>query len=248
MTEYLIDDWIFTAYPGYRRGVVLIKGARNDGEGAQLAAALRREEERLRERMHGANVAEHPAIAAWRGAFKAFGAKPAEHRSSIEALTRRVLKPDALPGINPLVDIGNLMSLRFLMPVGVHPLPSAPALLALRRAREDDRFHPAGGGAPEQIPAQEIVFAQGSEVLTRRWVWRQAAGTQTLPQTRDVFFNLDALDVVPDAVLDEAIEAVKHMALRSTGAAAVQSAVLHAGRPGLVLREDGSESMTGDAT
>jgi DNA/RNA-binding domain of Phe-tRNA-synthetase-like protein len=57
-----------------------------------------------------AAVAEHPRIHAWREAYRAFGARPGEYRSSIEALARRVLRGDALPSINTLVDIGNVIT------------------------------------------------------------------------------------------------------------------------------------------
>ena len=42
---------------------------------------------------------EHPHLAAWRDAFRAFGAK--RHRCSAEAL---IARSDDLPRINPLVD------------------------------------------------------------------------------------------------------------------------------------------------
>ena len=53
---------------------------------------------------------EHPHIAAWRGAFSAFGAKPKKYPCSAEALVGRVLKGQALPRINVLVDLYNAVS------------------------------------------------------------------------------------------------------------------------------------------
>lgn len=237
MIEYLIDSEVFESNPGYRRAVIVVERAKNDCNSEKLAGLLRSTEDYLRSQLNGLNVSDHPYVAAWRSAFREFGAKPGEHRSSIEALLRRVVKPDSLPTINPLVDIGNIVSLRYLLPAGVHPMPASAATLALRRARPEDRFCPVDGGSVEALPEREIVFAQANEVLTRRWVWRQAAGTQTLPQTRAVFFNLDALAPISDEALSQAVAAVQAMVVEHASAESVRSVVLHAGNPRFVLRD-----------
>lgn len=234
--DYRIAPDLFQAYPGYRRGVVVVSGAVNTGDGAALEALLRAEEDGVRQRLGGANVAEHPAVAAWRDAYRRFGAKPSEHRSSIEAMLRRVVKPDRLPSINPLVDIGNIVSLRHLLPAGVHPLPgSGDAGLALRRARPGDEFVPADGSPAETPPPEEVVFACGGEVLTRRWTWRQAAGTQTLPATRDVFFNIDGLPPVDDDRVRAAMADIAGLVATHTGGRVLAAAVLSADNPSLAL-------------
>ncbi len=54
------------------------------------------------------SLSELPTLSAWRQAFRRFGANPTKHRSAAEALLRRLQKGD-IPGINTLVDIGNLV-------------------------------------------------------------------------------------------------------------------------------------------
>ncbi len=195
--DYRIDEEIFRLYPGYRRGLVLAQRLRNGPSPAALIAQLRVQEAALRREVPG-NPAEHARIAAWREAYRRFGARPSEFRSSVEALARRVLRGDALPSINALVDIGNLVSIRYLLPVGVHPIPTGSGPLRLRLSAPGDSFLPPDGGAAESPERAEVVFAQGSAVLTRRWTWRQAALTLTLPETCAVFFNIDALQGVAD--------------------------------------------------
>lgn len=206
--SYRIDDEIFRDHPDYCRGVVVFSHLDNRAGPSALEPLLRAAERHVRQAVQG-NVAEHPHIAAWREAYRRFGAKPSEHRSSIEAMSRRVLKPAELPSINPMVDIGNVLSLRHLLPAGMHPITAGHRDLALRRAKPEDRFTPADG-APVEIPdPREVVLASGNEVLTRRWTWRQAAGTQMLPATPLAFLNVDGLAPVGEdtvqAAMDEAI-------------------------------------------
>jgi DNA/RNA-binding domain of Phe-tRNA-synthetase-like protein len=227
--DYRIDVAVLALCPGYRRGLLLAQELSNGPSAPALVAALRSQEAKLREQLTG-NPAEHPRIAAWRDAYRRFGARPSDFRASVEALARRVLRGDELPSINALVDIGNVVSLRYLMPVGVHPVPAGSEALCLRTSTGEDRFAPPDGAAEETPEAREIVFAQGSTVLTRRWTWRQSARTLTLAETSAVFFNLDALAVVPDAELAAAARDVEAL-LREHCGGRSQSAVLSQDEP-----------------
>lgn len=233
--SYRLSTDVLDAHPGYCRGVVVVQGADNHRDAPALAALLREAEAQLREAVRG-NVAEHARIASWREAYRRFGAKPSEHRASIEAMARRVLKPDALPSINPLVDIGNIVSLRHLLPAGVHPLGAGEHALALRRAQAGDGFVPPDGGPVETPPEGEIVFADGARVLTRRWTWRQAASTQTLPETERVFFNIDGLPPTPREDVLAAMDVVQALVREHTGGEVVAAQLLSAAQPALDLR------------
>src|SRR5205823_5888592 len=64
-------------------------------------------------------MADIPSIAAWRRAFTAFGARPTQYRNAAEALLRRLAKHGDIPAVSTLVDIGNLVSIRYALPVAV---------------------------------------------------------------------------------------------------------------------------------
>ena len=130
---------------------------------------------------------------AWREAYRKFGAKPSEFRSSIEAMARRALRNDPLPSINTLVDIGNALSLRHLIPTGGHAIDRLHGDIALRLASGTEEFVPFGGTELEHPLPGEVIFAEGNTVLTRRWTWRQANHTLTLPETSAIEFNIDGL-------------------------------------------------------
>lgn len=228
--RYKIDEQVFLENPGYRRGIVVLRSAKNSGSHPTLEKLLRAEEGRLRENING-HITDHPVIAEWREAYRRFGAKPSEHRCSIEAISRRVLKSDLLPTINPLVDIGNIISLRYFLPAGAHPLPKSYEPLELRSSMAEDVFRPLDGGALETPAPREIVFAQGNCVLTRRWTWRQAAGTQTSRDTTDVLFNIDGLPPTGESTVLDAMCDIEKLAVEFTGAEVIFSTLLTADRP-----------------
>jgi DNA/RNA-binding domain of Phe-tRNA-synthetase-like protein len=190
---YKIHDEVFKKFPGFVRGVILAYDVTNGKSPDELLNLLRIEEESLRKKLPIENVAEHPYLKTWREAFRSMGVKPSEFRPSIEALVRRVLHNDPLPSINTLVDIGNLISLRYLVPAGGHAIDCLTQDIALRPATGEEEFVALGSDVMEHPVPGEIIFAEGNVVLTRRWVWRQSKHTLTLPETRALEFNIDAL-------------------------------------------------------
>ncbi|MEO9230028.1 MAG: phenylalanine--tRNA ligase beta subunit-related protein [Devosia sp.] len=202
-----------------------------------MTILLREAEEAARRTVQG-SVPDFPQVAAWRDAYRRFGAKPADHRSSIEALLRRVIKPDDLPTINNLVDIGNLVSLRHLLPAGVHPLGSGNTTIKLRTARSGDVFVASEGGAGESVPEGEIILASGTNILTRRWTWRQSAATRILPETGCVLFNIDGLLPISHVEVRAAMRDVADLVGQFCGGILVASEVLTADNPQLSVNLD----------
>jgi len=194
--NYTVHQDVFSHFPFFLRGVVLAYDVTNSATPAELAAMLRAEEQALRGRLSLETLTEHPRIKAWREAFRSLGYKPSEYRPSIEALARRVLRNDPLPAINTLVDIGNLISLRHLLPAGGHAVDQLTQDIALRPADGTEDFVALGSDELEHPQPGEIIFVEDRVVLTRRWVWRQSRHTLTLPETRAVEVNIDALPPV----------------------------------------------------
>ncbi len=217
---YRIAGEIFQRFPGYVRGVVIAHGLANGPSPQALLDLLREAEASVRARIRADAVAEEPRIKSWREAYRAFGAKPTEFRSSIEAMARRALKGDQLPAINALVDIGNLISLRHLLPAGAHAIDALAGDIALRPATGKEQFVAFGTTAMEHPLPGEIIFTEGDTVLTRRWTWRQANHTLTLPGTRAIEFNLDGLPPVPPGEVEQAGAEIVELLQRFCGGSA----------------------------
>jgi DNA/RNA-binding domain of Phe-tRNA-synthetase-like protein len=203
--------------PAYIRGVVIAHDVQNGPSSDALVQMLHAAEQSVRDRLRIEHIAEEPRIKAWRDAYRAFGAKPSEFRSSVEALARRALRNEPLPSINALVDIGNVVSLRHLCPVGGHAIDLLHGDIALRLATGREEFTPLGSDQVEHPLPGEVVFVEGDTVLTRRWTWRQANHTLTLPTTRAIEFNVDGLPPVSGAEVEQACEEIKQLVGRFCG-------------------------------
>jgi DNA/RNA-binding domain of Phe-tRNA-synthetase-like protein len=231
---YSISSAIFALHPHYVRGVVIARGVHNGDSPPELIQLLRQAEEDLRARLKPEQVAEEARIACWREAYRAFGAKPSEFRSSVEAMLRRVLRGDALPAINALVDIGNLLSLRHLVPVGGHAIDHLNGDISLRLASGEEQFVPFGMTEMEHPLPGEVIFAEGNTVLTRRWTWRQANHTLTLPETTAIEFNVDGLPPVTPGEVEQVCLELIDLLMRFCGGTA-RRALLTADSPCISL-------------
>lgn len=233
---YSIANEVFAQFPGYVRGVVLAFDVTNGSSSDELVSLLRSAEESVRSQLKADTIADYPKIKSWRDAYRAFGAKPSEFRSSIEALARRALHQQELPSINALVDIGNVLSLRHIVPVGGHAIDVLTQNIALRPATGEEEFVPFGSDQLEHPLPGEIIFAEGTTVLTRRWTWRQANHTLTLPETRAIEFNIDGLSPVTPSEVEEIGQALTGMIKHYCGGR-IRFEMLTQGNPRIKLTE-----------
>jgi len=86
--------------------------------------ALQAEIAALCARMAGAHAGRPPGeiegLAPARRLYRAFGIDPTSTRPSSEALLRRILQGKPFPSINSAVDVCNLCSTSFLLPIGLY--------------------------------------------------------------------------------------------------------------------------------
>src|SRR4051812_46109697 len=80
---------VFALRPDYRALLVAVDGLLPGPSDEGTDALLRDAEAAALRALGGGPVEELPHVAAWRTAYRAFGAKPQRTRNSLEALTRR---------------------------------------------------------------------------------------------------------------------------------------------------------------
>ncbi|MGI6540750.1 MAG: B3/4 domain-containing protein [Bacillota bacterium] len=193
--RFLIDPEVFEVLPTMCIGVVVAHGIDNtqlQSDNAQkISALLSKAMRRTRAKFAGTNVKEHPDIVPYREAFRALGYNPNKFPCSVEALTSRVVKGSDLPDINSVVNLVNAVSLELALPMGAHDLDSISGDLAVRFSRQGELFTPLGEAEPEEVPAGELVYADGREIRTRRWIWRQNDRGKVTEESRNIFFPID---------------------------------------------------------
>jgi DNA/RNA-binding domain of Phe-tRNA-synthetase-like protein len=182
-------------FPSFRVAVVLADGLTIAAERpAALDALIREREHAAHSRWAGTELSQIPGVSVWRAAYKRFGIKQTRYRSAIERLMKNVLAGRDLARINAFVDLYNAVSLTHVLPSGADDVDKVTPPLAFRYAREGDSFVDMADVAGRQDAAEpeaprpgEVVYADATKVLCRRWNWRQdARSIITLDTTRAI--------------------------------------------------------------
>lgn len=215
LQEFLAEAWVdvavFSLRPDYRAVLLAVDGLIPGASDEASEKLLQEAEASARAALDGRPVEELPHVAAWREAYKAFGAKPQRTRNSLEALLRRAAS--GLPRVNRLTDLYNAVSVLHQVPLGGEDLTGYAGAPRLIRATGDEPFDTVAGGAGviEHPEPGEVVWGDDRGVTCRRWNWRQGRRTQLREETTAALFILDALHPMTDEALDTAAD---HLAAR----------------------------------
>jgi DNA/RNA-binding domain of Phe-tRNA-synthetase-like protein len=186
----------------------------------------------VRDRIGETPLSEVPSLAAWRRVFRGFGVDPTQYRSASEALLRRLVKQGELPAINTLVDLANLVSIRYAMPVAVFDRRGAPGGITVRFADGSEPWSDLGSSTADHPEPGEVVFVDGAgDVCARRWCWRQSAASAAREDTTDILVTVEGHHEQASEDVARALEDIRALLGAYAGAAAVRGAILTAVEP-----------------
>ena len=184
---------ILARYPDVVGGAIVARSVANGATPPDLLAAYQAEQQATIARIGDTPLSQIELLAAWRAAFRAFGTDPTKIRSACEALLRRLTKQGDIPSINLLVDLGNLVSIRYALPVAIFDLRAATGAITVRFADGDERFTNLGQTEIAHPDPGEVIFADETGlVFARRWCWRQSDQSAARDDTSDILITVEA--------------------------------------------------------
>jgi DNA/RNA-binding domain of Phe-tRNA-synthetase-like protein len=227
-----VDAAVFGLRPDYRAMLLAVDGLVPGPSDQASEALLQAAEATAREALRDRPAEQLPHVAAWREAYRAFGAKPQRTRNSLEALLRRA--PSGLPRVNRLTDLYNAVSVLHQIPLGGEDLTRYTGAPRLVRATGQEPFDTVADGIAviERPDPGEVVWCDDAGVTCRRWNWRQARRTQLREDTSAALFILDALDPVADEALYAAADDLVAQLARLGPAVQASRRLIAAAMPG----------------
>jgi len=106
---------------------------------------------------------------------------------------RRLTKKGDIPSINTLVDIGNLVSIRYALPIAVFDTRLIQGVLTVHMADGTENFTPLGRKEIEHPQPGEVVFSdENKQVSARRWCWRQSDQSAAQNDTTNAIITIEA--------------------------------------------------------
>ena len=138
-------------------------------------------------------LSELSSLSAWRRAISAFGVSPTKYRSAAEALLRRLTKKGDIPSINTLVDIGNLVSIRYGLPVAIFDTREIQGAITVHYSDGSEKYMELGNDEIIHPEVGEVIFSDEKKmVVARRWCWRQSATSAANESTSRAVITVEA--------------------------------------------------------
>ncbi|WP_119066951.1 B3/B4 domain-containing protein [Aggregatilinea lenta] len=194
MLTFRYDDDLLARYPAIRGGVILARNLHNGPTPPDLIEAYLSEQRATNARIGDTPLSQIPSLAAWRRAFSAFGVEPTKYRNAAESLLRRLTKQGNIPSINMLVDLENMISIRYGLPVAFFDERSIHGSMTVRFATGDENFTDLGELDPVHPAEGEVIFVdETGQVNARRWCWRQSEQSAARDDTTGLLITIEGL-------------------------------------------------------
>ncbi|MDO8648239.1 MAG: B3/4 domain-containing protein [Candidatus Peregrinibacteria bacterium] len=233
--HFRIDPAITAKYPHLLVGLLICRGVDNTKSSPEIGALLRSAEAKIRAQYSDPEALKsHPTIAAWQEVHRSFESNPNKFPSSVHALCKRVAKGGELPSINPLVDLYNVISLTYVLPVGGEDLEKCTGDIHLTIAEGTESFIPLGGTENEPPDPGEVLYRDDAGVLCRKFNWREAARTCLTEKTRNAVLLIEAVPPTTRTELDAALAQLKELISRFCGGT-VETTILDGDHPSQLL-------------
>lgn len=226
---------VIERFPQIIAGVILAEGMHNQRSQPELIALYRQEQQKVLAEIGTGPLSEIETLAAWRKVFRGFGVNPTKYRSAVEALLRRLTKKGSIPSINSLVDIANLVSIRYRLPVAFFDRQHIQGPITVKFSDSTERFTPLFQDEVEQPIEGEVIFADEVDtVIARRWCWRQSDGSATREDTSAALITIEAQHESGHVAVESALQDVLGLLENYVGGH-FMSAVLSASNPAFVV-------------
>jgi len=225
---------ILQRFPQVVGGAILACNSTNGLISQEFASLYHNEQLRIMREIGTTPLSQLEPLAAWRRAFRAFGVDPTHYRSAAEALLRRLTRKGGIPSVNLLVDIGNLVSIRYALPVAVFERQALREPVTVRFADGSETYSELGAAETEDHPQPgEVIFSDASgQVVARRWCWRQSEAGAARLQTRECLMTVEAHHATGRQDVEAALRDLRALLDEYAGGASL-SAVLDASSPAL---------------
>lgn len=203
MNNFTVDKKIFDMFSDLKIGIIVCKNIDNTKNHNDINKLLNEVSNSAKKSLEGVELCEYPIIRQWRDAYKKFGEK--KSRSSIESLIRSVVNGRDIPNINALVDIYNVISLKYFLPCGGEDIDRIDNDMELTLSNGKEIFLPLGSIEKENPNEGEVIYKFGDNVICRCFNYRESDITKLTEATTNAFLCIECIDKNDYSKLDQAV-------------------------------------------
>ena len=215
--KFIVNEKLFDEYESLKIGVITCKNIDNTKLKKDITGETENIKAHIKNKFADVELANYPVVRRWRDIYKSFGEK--KSRSSIEALIRRLLNGHDIPSINPIVDIYNMLSLKYEVPCGGEDTDTINNDIELTYADGTESFICLGSTEEEHPNKGEIVYKSGNTVMCRNFNYRESDITKLTEDTKNCVLVIESV-IADNADLINALKELSQMVEENLGGTA----------------------------
>ncbi len=150
------SETILSKIPGIKIGVLNCSGFEVRKESEYVAEQFTILEQYIREKFSENAPSTDSIVSAVRRMYRRIGWEPTQYRPSSEAMIRRFLKNKGLYRINNAVDLGNVSSTQFHLPMGLYDKDKISGMISVDVGQDREEY---------QGISKDVIHAEGKLVL-----------------------------------------------------------------------------------
>lgn len=215
--DFYIEPSVLAKYPDLKVGLLIAEGLDNRNDYEEIQQLVKEVSEELRKKYGKKELSAEPKILDWREAYRLFGVKPSSYLSSVEALTKRILQGKELPNINSVVNLYNLISIKYTLPAGADDLDRVEGSIRLSIAEGTEPFVTLNSREIDTAQRGEVIYRDDKEVLCKAWNWRESDKTKITKESCRVSLVIEGLKHTQSSEIAKALKELKELLLTYCG-------------------------------
>jgi len=206
MSVFQISDRWKSTFPDAHAGVLILRGAVNPSQHAELEERKKALEEELRARFSGQDrqaLEKNPVLQAYTSYYRQF--KKTYHvQLQLESL---LFKEKSIPSVAALVEAMFMAEMNNMLLTAGHDLDTARAPLTLDIAQGTETYILLRG-VPQTPKAGDMMITDGEGIISNI-IYGPDQRTQIRPQTTNVIFTVYAPSGIPEQVVEKHLLEIK---------------------------------------
>ena len=206
MSVFQISDRWKSTFPDAHAGVLILRGAVNPSQHAELEERKKALEEELRARFSGQDrqaLEKNPVLQAYTSYYRQF--KKTYHvQLQLESL---LFKEKSIPSVAALVEAMFMAEMNNMLLTAGHDLDTARAPLTLDIAQGTETYILLRG-VPQTPKAGDMMITDVEGIISNI-IYGPDQRTQIRPQTTNVIFTVYAPSVIPEQVIETHLLEIK---------------------------------------
>ena len=200
---------------------VVISNANNSKKVQEFEDLKREQCQRLERTYTQEFINDNRILKGFRDARNVLDVSDDGYPPSPEKLLEYFSKKNKLPAINPLVDIGNYVSLETLLSIGVHRLDALADRVSLRLTTGNEFFIPLGLNDKIDVPAGEFAYIANDNEIICRMDYMQCDRTKLSTATSDCLYIIEGNKNTSVEYVEQATKNIIQLAQKLCNASSV---------------------------